>query len=177
MTITETGTAAELTGAQRAAAERVDALDLDPIAYKLMHPEPGVTTMTLAGADQLIAAYRCFLKLCAWYPDQGFVPSRAVDEAWHAHILDTAKYARDTRSVFGAVLHHFPYLGLRGEQDEAAWRAAYARTRGMFREHFGIELPADRAAAGDCGSACNDEGGSCDPHAALTRERPRPTRA
>jgi hypothetical protein len=73
----------------------IDALDLEPIAFKLMHPEPRQTVMTLAEADQLIALYRAYLKLCAWYPEDDIVPSKEIDQVWHAHILDTGKYAAD----------------------------------------------------------------------------------
>jgi hypothetical protein len=173
-----TTTITELADAQREAAQRVDALDLDPVVFKLMHPEPGEQVMTLAEADELIGAYRCFLKLCAWYPGESIVPTRAVDEAWHAHILDTAKYAEDSQAVFGFFLDHFPYLGLRGPDDEATWQAAAARTRDLFRSHFGTAL---NGLAGDCdeGGLCVPEGEKCDkrPGGALEQPRPRPDRS
>lgn len=37
-------------------------------------------------------------------------PSSAVDDVWHAHILDTANYARFCTAVFGDFLHHNPSL-------------------------------------------------------------------
>lgn len=147
-----------LTAGQVLLGERVDALDLEPIAFKLMHPHPGETVMGLGDADQVIAAYRGFLKLSAWYPHERIVPSRAIDEAWHAHILDTAKYAADCEAVFGHFVHHFPYFGLRGAGDEADWRAAYERTRELFGEHFGIGLSGTNAEAAP---ACHVNGASC----------------
>lgn len=36
------------------------------------------------------------------------MPSRAVDEAWHAHILHTEAYQRWCRAAFGRLLHHTP---------------------------------------------------------------------
>lgn len=183
MTVTTTTLSAE----QAHAGERIDALDLEPIVVKLVSPEPGQTAMTLAQADQLIAAYRCFLKLCAWYPDQDIVPSKGIDQAWHAHILDTGKYAADMDTVFGYFLHHFPYFGMRGADDVTAWQAAYERTSQLFREHFGTPLPAGQASA-EChngGSDCRDSGGSicsnreCDTSASntISDPRPRPDRA
>ncbi len=166
-------------------AQRIDAIDLEPIIYKLMHPEPGQPGLSLAEADQDAAAYRCFLKLCAWYPEESIVPSRAIDEVWHTHILDTAKYAEDSRQIFGYFLHHFPYFGLRGDQDQTEWQAAYQHTRELFREHFGIELPAGQA-SGAChngGSDCNDGGSICSnrdceksAQSTLDQVRPRPDR-
>ncbi len=142
--------------------EKIDALDLEPVAYKLMHPELGAPVMTLTEADQHIAAYRCFLKLCAWYPYETIVPSQEADEAWHAHILDTAKYADDSEQAFGYFLHHFPYLGLRGPQDAARWQAASERTRELSRAHFGAGL------VGGAGRRCHNGGSSCNQTASAT---------
>ena len=162
-------------------AARIDALDLEPIAFKVMHPEPGQAAMTLAEADQHIAAYRCFLKLCAWYPDEDIVPSREIDQTWHAHILDTGKYAADSTAALGYFLHHFPYFGMRGDADVTAWQAACARTRELFRSHFGISLPGEAGeACHNGGSDCKDSGGSicsdreCDKSALDTASDPRP---
>jgi hypothetical protein len=167
-------------------AFRVDEIDLEPIVYKLMHPHPGEEVLTLAEADQRVRAYRCFLKLCAWYPEESIAPSGDIDEVWHMHILDTAKYPADCDDVFGFYLHHFPYLGLRGEADVIAWRAAYVRTRALFRQHFGIELPNGQAAQ-TChkgGSSCADERSLCSneecekaSHNNPGSQRPRPDRS
>jgi hypothetical protein len=170
-----TVTATELTAEQAIMAARIDALDLEPIAYKLMHPRPGPPAMTLAEADRRITAYRHYLKLCSWYPDESAVPSQAADEAWHAHILDTAKYAADSDAVFGRLLHHFPYFGVRGVDDELAWRAASARTRELHAAHFGAEP----AAAADCdnGQLCVPQSVECDKGtSAMAGVRPRPDR-
>jgi hypothetical protein len=145
-----------LTEDQARAAALADALDLEPITFKLMHPHPGETAMPLADADQMVEAYRSFLKLCLWYPDEPIVPSKAIDEAWHAHILDTAKYAADCAVLFGGIAHHFPYFGLRGPGDEARWHAAWDRTRELFSQHFGTVLDGDRGAP-----ACHVNGASC----------------
>jgi hypothetical protein len=165
-----------LTPAQAQTAALIDALDLEPIAYKLLHPEPGPQAMTLAEADQMIAAYRCHLKLCAWYRDLSVVPSGAADQAWHVHILDTAKYAADCDAVFGFFLHHFPYFGMRGGEDEAAWRVASERTREQSTAHFGTAS----LAAADCdnGQLCVPQSVECDKRnvGALAAMRPRPDR-
>jgi hypothetical protein len=162
---------APLTGDQAYAGAMIDALDLEPVVYRLMHPYPGQTAMSLAEADQIIAEYRGFLKLCAWYPGESIVPSKTIDSAWHEHILDTAKYTADCMTVFGHVANHFPYFGQRGAQDEARWHAAYERTRELFRLHFGIALSGS-AAAGECVD------GSCEHtiDAARNKSRPRPDR-
>jgi len=153
---------------------RIDALDLEPIVYKLMHPEPGETRMTLARADQDIALYRCFLKLCVLHPATTIVPTRQLDHVWHTHMLDTAKYRADCDWVFGFFLDHFPYFGFRGEEDRRAWRDDFAHTHRLFEEHFNVDVGSQPAA-----SACSNHGdgsgccvGCIKPPAADARPRP-----
>lgn len=126
---------------------RVDELDLDPVIFKLLHPEPGGPHLGADVASRDAELYRCFLKLCVLYPGRALVPTRDIDHAWHTHMLDTAKYRADCERVFGRPLDHYPYAGLLGEEDRRAWRADFARTRVLFTEHFGIEIGAALAAS------------------------------
>jgi hypothetical protein len=137
---------------------RIDALDLEPIAYKLIHPEPGEMALSLADADQAVALYRCFLKLCLLHPDATIVPTRQLDRVWHAHVPDTAKYRADCDHLFGYFMDHFPYAGLRGEDDRRMWRADFAQTRRLFAEHFGVEI-GPRPVASACGN--HGDGSDC----------------
>jgi hypothetical protein len=147
----EAGTAQEATAGER--LRRVDALDLEPIVYKLMHPEPGEAGLSLARADQHVALYRGFLKLCVLHPGITLVPTRQLDHVWHTHLLDTAKYRADCDHAFGRFMDHFPYFGFRGKDDRRAWRDDFARTRRLFTEHFGVEIGTQPAA-----SACTNHG-------------------
>jgi hypothetical protein len=128
---------ASLTPDQEEAAARVDALDLEPVVFGLMHPYPGLTVMSTAEADQVTAAYRGWLKLCAWYPDKPLVPTLTVGDVWHTHLADTAKYASDTMEAFGAFAHCYPY----GHGRNPAWHQACQQTRALFRRHFGADMP------------------------------------
>src|ERR1700683_325944 len=116
---------------------RVDQVDLEPIVFKLMSPDPGERPLSLAEADRAVGLYRCFLKLCVLFPGTSIVPSQLIDRVWHAHMLDTAKSRADCQLMFGQFLDHFPYAGLRGEGDRLAWLADFARTRTLFRQYFG----------------------------------------
>jgi hypothetical protein len=154
----------------------VDELDLEPVVFKLTNPDAGGTGQSLGDADAAIALYRCFLKLCALYPGMTIVPTESIDRVWHAHMLDTAKYRVDCERVLGRFLDHFPYAGLRGEADRAAWQENFTRTRWLFRKHFGVELGSDAAA-----SVCVNHGDGSDccvgwAHPADTEVRPRPNR-
>jgi hypothetical protein len=156
---------------------RVDELDLEPIVFKLMHPEPGESGLSLERADRDVALYRCFWQLCVLYPNTTIVPTRELDHVWHTHMLDTARYRADCDRVFGRFLDHFPYAGLRGEDDRRAWRADFAQTRALFQEHFGVEISAQPAA-----SACSNHGDGSDCCVGCVRPpsvdfRPRPFRS
>ncbi len=157
---------------EAATMQLIDALDLEPIVFKLTASEYGeVPEMTLAEADRAVVLYRQFLMLHLLYPTKALVPTRIIDAIWHAHILDTAKYREDCERIFGRFLDHFPYLGLRGEEDVRNWHAASDETRRLFLHHFGVTFSGP--SAGMCNGGC-DDGSEC--VSANERVRPRPNR-
>lgn len=114
----------------------IAALDLDPIKVKLMHKESG-EGWSLEYATAMEFEYRRFLYLMKMFPHEQTAPLFDVDIFWHYHILDTMKYAADCEQVFGYFLHHFPYLGLRGEDDEAAHQQGGTRMQELYEATFG----------------------------------------
>lgn len=118
----------------------IEALDLEPIKVKLMHKESG-EGWTLAHANAVEREYRRFLYLMKTYPQEQAAPLVDVDTFWHYHILDTLKYAADCEAVFGHFLHHFPYIGLRGEDDLAAHERLGLRMQQLYEETFGSAYP------------------------------------
>ena len=139
-------------------------LDLDPIKFKLMDLDDG-EGWSREKAEAVDVEYRRFLTLNHIHAAQSpaIVPSPDVDTFWHYHILDTRKYARDCDAVYGKFLHHFPYFGLRGEEDVKKLRDAGEATRAMYQAAFGVTAPTSEAA--DCQSAgCGSvvcQGGTC----------------
>ncbi|MBK7930075.1 MAG: glycine-rich domain-containing protein-like [Bryobacterales bacterium] len=129
---------------------KVAALDLDPIIFKLMNPEDG-EGCTLHYADTLAIQYRQFLTLCYLYPEENIVPTQPIDKIWHTHILDTKKYQDDCEFLFGYYLHHFPYFGLRGDDDKNNLAKAGKETRRLFNLHFPYALSTQTA---DCTTQC-----------------------
>ena len=129
-------------------------LDLEPIKFKLVK-EKG---WTLENADRVEKLYKGFLLLNAVLPDEVHVPTFELDEMWHAHILATYKYMKDSQQIFGHYLHHFPYLGLRGEEDKAGSDEMFKETRRRFLEMTGLEIVGheDELDAAECGG-----GGGC----------------
>ncbi|MDB5237925.1 MAG: hypothetical protein JWM46_195 [Candidatus Kaiserbacteria bacterium] len=164
----------------------VGALDLGPIMWKVV-ADPEGPQWDRAFAEKTEADYRRFLILCAAYPDRMIVPSKNVDQFWHAHILDTIKYAEDCQASIGFFLHHFPYFGARGAEDRAALETEFESTQALWTHHFGamdagdattcFKVPSSDAAAlciktqkvAERPALCGP--GNCDPQ--MVGERPR----
>lgn len=162
--------------------ENIENLDMEPIVFKLIHPEEG-EGWSLEQADKAVERYRQFLELCLLYPGKPIVPTQDIDEVWHYHILDTAKYRSDCDRIFGRPLDHFPYFGLRGEDDERNLKQSFEETKRLFELHFDTQLSSKEQG---CGSGCNDslcsntacDSESCTPNPSPDdiALRPRPVR-
>jgi hypothetical protein len=116
----------------------IDGLDLGPIKVKLML-EGGENW----SFEQVVMAerwYKRFLLLNLKYPKLSIVPNEIIDTFWHHHILDTMKYAEDCQSIFGYFLHHFPYFGMRSDEDAQDLKDAFEQTKDLFQEEFGESI-------------------------------------
>jgi len=130
--------------------EAVRSLDLGCIRFKLLSDDSPVD-WTDTQAKTVEGEYRKFLSLHLANPEQPIVPDSAVDVFWHQHILDTEKYEADCKAVFGKFIHHFPYLGLRGKEDEQDLQNSFDETLVLYKEAFG-EPPKDLwQVKSDCG--------------------------
>ncbi|MBS0631677.1 MAG: TIGR04222 domain-containing membrane protein [Verrucomicrobia bacterium] len=92
-------------------------------------------------ARRVIEEYKrfAFLAVAAGHP---VTPSKAIDEAWHLHLIYTRNYwEKFCAQALGRPLHHEPSRG--GAQDEAKFAAGYAQTRESYARFFGVEPPAD----------------------------------
>lgn len=147
-----------LIASNASALQRILELDLEPIMVKLLDPIEG-EGWTLERARHVETWYRRFLYLNAIYPERSIVPTQDIDSFWHYHILDTRKYAEDCQLAFGYFLHHFPYFGMRGEEDRQNLLNASEQTWCLFRLHFHDEPLTDRRSASKCASSCT--GKSC----------------
>ncbi len=132
------------------AVEAIFALNFDQIKSKLMHETEGYG-WTQQQADQSEVEYKRYLVLLIKYPEETIVPSVYADKFWHGHILDTIKYAEDCDNIFGHFLHHYPYFGLRGEQDAANQTVAADTMRRLYEKEFGQPKAVGKAAY--CGKA------------------------
>jgi hypothetical protein len=139
--------------------DKLKQVDLGPIRYKLVNSEHGIG-WTLEKVNEVEKQYRAYLTLVDRYPSEVLVPTRDIDEFWHTHILDTRKYANDCNLLFGKFLHHFPYLGLRGEEDVANWKNFISTTHSLFKDEFGIVLSQNEKSGLCQGEECGSDG-SC----------------
>ena len=98
-------------------------------------------------ADRAEARYKRWLFLRRKYDGELMPPTQVIDAFWHAHILDTMAYHRDTAAIFGRYLHHYPYFGMRGEDDYNDLVNAFDNTKRRYLEEYGEDVtrPAEGA--------------------------------
>jgi hypothetical protein len=135
---------------------RINAIGLDPIKIKLMDPKEG-KGWDRTKVDQIEVEYRRFLFLSVT-ESSPIVPTTDIDAFWHQHILDTRKYAEDCETALGSFLHHFPYFGMRGEQDAQNLADSFVETQQIYQRVFGEvysvskdETDCTSCGAGSCG--------------------------
>lgn len=126
------------------ASADIEALDLSMIKRKLQDPEEGLG-WSAEECEEVEVEYKRYLTLKRAYPEQEIVPNQQVDKFWHYHILDTQKYAEDCQVLFGYFLHHYPYFGMNGPEDEQALANAFAETAALYEAHFGAGYAASAA--------------------------------
>jgi hypothetical protein len=119
--------------------KKLETLDLEPIAHRLMQSEhgPGWSRKQVV---QALTRYKMFLYLIYLYPNSPIIPTYEIDIVWHHHILDTHKYACDCEYLFGYFVHHNPNFGSGIEADKVTLEAAFAATLALFAEQFGINM-------------------------------------
>lgn len=127
-------------------------LDLEMVKMKLREPEEG-ENWTHEQCDSAELEYKRYLQLCKKY-GKGIVPNKIMDTFWHYHILDTRAYHTDCNTIFGHYLHHFPYFGMRGEQDALDLKNAFLQTKEKYRDTFGEEIARDSHT--DCWHDCEN---------------------
>lgn len=93
--------------------------------------------------EQASEALKNYMKhwfLAAKHPNQPLAAiSKAADDLWHQHILDTRKYTIDCQRVFGCYMHHQPIYGRPSEFE----KAAYNSTVDLYMSEFAV-IPEDK---------------------------------
>ncbi len=148
-------------GVVGAIAAGIAALPLAAIRERLCHSPHG-PHWSAARAEAAERDYRRYLQLILEHPGKRLVPTLDVDAFWHAHILDTVRYADDISGALGRALHHEPDYGWGSAAAEQELAESFAETVDLYLERFG-ESPAgeDGASGSVCGgSSCSSRGAS-----------------
>ena len=130
-------------------------IDMEMVKLKLADPDEGAG-WTAEQCEDAELEYKRFLTLCKKFPfpKHSIVPNKIMDTTWHYHILDTRAYCSDSEKVFGGYFHHFPYFGMRGQEDAANLKAAFNATKRLYRMTFGEGM--DRGKARNCWHDCEN---------------------
>lgn len=114
---------------------QVSLLDFQRLKHK--YTASSEAQMSVEAWERAELEYRRFLTLKCLYPAVALVPSKQIDEIWHAHILDTRAYREDCHQVFGRFIDHYPYFGIYGEDDYQNLKNSFAHTVALYEKHFG----------------------------------------
>jgi hypothetical protein len=104
-------------------------IDLKLIKYRLEKKLEWSPEMT----DEAIFEYKRFLYLVLKFPKARLVPSKIIDEVWHAHILHTKMYAEHCQEIYGYFLHHRPSLP---EESKSKSYEGYRKTLDVYNNTF-----------------------------------------
>jgi hypothetical protein len=130
-----------------------EALDLNSVRDALIEKQ----SWSLERADAARAEYVRFLTLLRMKPGFMLVPwpnaegLDDLDQFWHQHILDTAKYEADCNRLFGRMIHHNPHV-VRGSGQETD---AVEKTQRLYARTFGsgsYGRPVDTMLLTGCGA-------------------------
>ena len=129
---------AEHNAATTRALAKIDRLDLEYILAKAAKD----FRWNDKRAVQAELWYKRFLKLCYLHRRKPVAAiSRNADQLWHYHILDTARYQRDSRALFGNYLNHQPRYR-RATPEE---REAFKESLEMYKDEY-ASLPIEAVA-------------------------------
>lgn len=116
---------------------KLNTLDLKPVANKLVSSANG---WTIQQAELAINRYKKFLCLHFLFPCIELVPTKEIDEVWHAHILlDTNQYIQDCNNLYGYILHHRSPSN-ENEVQHQSQEKAFAITNTLFEKLFGEDI-------------------------------------
>jgi len=121
----------------------ISEMDFSNIKALLTSPSlPSESPIEEIHADFCELHYKRWLYLRRKHEGELLPPTRDIDIFWHAHILDTYRYHEDCELIFGYYFHHYPYFGVRGDQDEADRDRAFREMARLYKEQFKVALPA-----------------------------------
>lgn len=126
--------------------QAIFALDLEVVKQLLRDKEDG-EGWTTDQANYYEMEYKQFLALSVKYPEADISPSRNVDAFWHAHILNTRKYARDCENTFGYFVHHEPGLRDGSAEEKSRYENSFQLFSTLKQREFSVMDTAEATAA------------------------------
>ena len=132
----------------------VASIDLEMVKMKLALSDEGEGWPT-EKCEEAEVEYKRFLHLSLAHRKTGIVPTDVIDTMWHYHILDTRAYHKDCERVLGGYFHHFPYFGLRGDEDKKDLENAFEKTKVLYVQTF--SEPMLRSKHTDCWHECQGQ--------------------
>lgn len=106
-------------------------------------------------AEKSFQMFKRFLFLRKKYPSfKHLVPSKDIDECWHAFILDTMYYRATCKILFhkeypdqDGYLDHYPYFGIddNGDKNSKILSNAFAATQDLYFKEFGERIVPTRS--------------------------------
>ena len=81
------------------------------------------------------------------------VPSKAIDEVWHMHILRTINYSTMCKDLFGKFLHHAP---TNGKEAQLLLEEQFKITLEVYEKTFGQTAPSSVWAEKGNGVCCSE---------------------
>lgn len=126
-------------------------INLEMVKMKMQETDEGAG-WTIEQCESAEIEYKRFLHLNMMFPKHAIVPNKIMDTVWHYHILDTRAYCKDSDRVFGGYFHHFPYFGMRGEDDKRNLESSFEITKGLYLQTF--KEPMVRDEHSDCWHDC-----------------------
>ena len=121
------------------AEQLVSEIDFTYIRAKLLEPDAGKPWPPDL-IDYCEREYRRFLLLQLLHPSGRISPTRAMDEFWHRHIMDTRDYARTCDRLFQRFLHHDPFFGMRSAAEHEDLDDAADLTSRLYEATFGEDM-------------------------------------
>lgn len=126
-------------------------VDFSPIVRYLQRKDKNHWTEEKALSE--LENFKVFLALCgiAGFP---VVPTKDIDEVWHACILHTSFYMRLCNLLFGKYIHHRPSDGTKKVKRNN--RRNFKQTAVLFKKLSGLDAyPEVKHKDGNCHSGCN----------------------
>lgn len=105
-------------------------------------------------AEKAVLDYQRYMAVTKALGGVQLVPNGDIDEIWHMHVLDTRAYMQDCDALFGEYLHHYPYFGMLGEENQQQWFDVQAQSEQFWQRLFNEPLYRNDSVAQKCPQAC-----------------------